>query len=518
MIKINQIHCGLDETFSKETIAKKIGCKTEDILSFEIERKSLDARKQNLYFSYSVLAEVRNEKKYIRQKDVSYGERIIYENLHCDNMKHRPVVAGFGPAGMFAALILAEGGCRPIVIERGKPVEERTKDVQSFFQTGVLNPESNVQYGEGGAGTFSDGKLTTRSKDPRIRKVFAEFVEAGAKEEILYDALPHVGTDVLTAIVRNIRNKIIRLGGEILFETKLESLRIQNHTLEGIMTNKGYIPCEDLILCIGHSAAESYETLYKQGITMMPKDFAVGVRVEHLQSMIDRNQYGEYAGHPALHAASYRLTYRASNGRGVYSFCMCPGGVVIPSCSEEGQLVVNGMSNSKRNGKNANSAILVQVYTKDFDKGNPLDGFQYQKKLEKGAFRYSYMAPSQNISDYLQKQISDSLYLKSSYPREVVTEDLHHLFPKEINLAMEEAFMDFDHKIKGFASKGIMVGMESRSSAPVRMPRNETGVSLSCEGLYPCGEGAGHAGGIVSSAVDGIKQAENVMKKAVILR
>ncbi|MBR4164339.1 MAG: hypothetical protein IKR11_12520 [Solobacterium sp.] len=518
MIKINQISCSLEEELSKETIARKIKCRPNDILSYEIERRSLDARKEKLHYSYSVLAEVKNEKKYLRLKDVGYGEKITYENLHCENMKQRPVVAGFGPAGMFAALILAEGGCRPIVIERGKAVEERTKDVQAFFQTGILNPESNVQYGEGGAGTFSDGKLTTRSKDPRIRKVFREFVEAGAQENILYDALPHVGTDVLTIIVRNIRNKIIRLGGEIHFETKLERLDINNHKIQGVYTSRGYFPCEDLILCIGHSASDSYEILHQQGVQMMPKDFAAGVRVEHLQSMIDQNQYGIFTGHPSLHAASYRLTYRASNGRGVYSFCMCPGGMVIPSSSEEGYLVVNGMSNSDRSGKNANSAILVQVYAKDFDKGNPLDGFAYQKKLEKGAFRNGYKAPSQNISDYLVRRVSQDLCIDSSYPRGVYMEDLHALFPDEINLAMEEALNDFDHKIKGFGTKGIMTGMESRSSSPVRLSRNEEGVSVSCEGLYPCGEGAGYAGGIVSSAVDGIRQAENVIKKTVILR
>ncbi len=510
MLKIHQIHVPITNTLSKKHIADKIKAPVNDIESFEIEKESLDARKNELHYSYTVFAKVKNENRYTKNRDVTIAEKERYHSPLPLHTEERPVVAGFGPSGMFAALLLAECGLRPIVIERGKCVEERTKDIKSFFTEGKLLEESNIQYGEGGAGTFSDGKLTTRIKNIRIQKVMEEFIEAGAAEEIAWQHRPHLGTDQLRDIVRNIRNKIISLGGEIHFETKLTSIIIENNTVVGVETNHSTIQTNYVLLCAGHSAYNTYQELFKQGLTMIQKDFAAGVRVEHPQELINHNQYGKYAKY--LPPASYSLTHHASNGRGVYSFCMCPGGQVIPASTQQHALAVNGMSYHARDGKNANSAILVQIPAKDFDQGHPLDGFIYQKELEEKAYRENFYAPSSNIKDYLNHEISQKLTIESSYPRKTILEDMHALFSSEVNLAMSEGFQSFDKKIPGFIDQGIMVGMESRSSSPIRIPRDENGCSISIHGLYPCGEGAGYAGGIVSSAVDGIKQAENVIE------
>lgn len=510
MLKIHQIRVEIGDELSVEHIARKLKTMPSDILSYEIERESLDARGNDLHFSYTVYARVRNEEKYLRLKDVTAETREDYVLPVVHKKAMRPVVIGFGPAGMYAALLLAECGLKPLVIERGSAVEKRSQDVERFFHDGTLDEESNVQFGEGGAGTFSDGKLTTRIKNFRIRKVLEEFVEAGADPKIIYEHRAHLGTDVLCTIVKNIREKIIRLGGEVHFDERLEKLVIKDGAVSGIETNLGQYEAEHIILAIGHSAADTYHKLLLQGVQMEQKDFAAGVRVEHPQSLIDQCTYGRYAGHPALGAASYQLHAKTSVNRGVYSFCMCPGGVVIPSSIKEGELVVNGMSYSSRDGANANSAILVQIFKKDFDHGHPLDGFTFQKELERKAYRNGFVAPAQNIADYLSHQKHD-LCLSSSYPLGITTEDMHNLFPSEVNVAMEEGFRTFDKRIHGFVDQGIMVGMESRSSSPVRLVRNEAGESLTIRGLFPCGEGAGYAGGIVSSATDGLKQAENVI-------
>lgn len=511
MLKINQIHCPVGQKLNVSHIAHKLHCSPSEIRSFEIERESLDARK-DLHFSYSVYADVKNEQRYLRMKDVSEGHKQVYHNPLPLKSEERPVIVGFGPSGMFAALLLAEGGLKPIVLERGKCVEERTKDVETFFKTGILQKESNVQYGEGGAGTFSDGKLTSRMKNIRVSKVMEEFIEAGADPAIAYEHRPHIGTDALRKIVKNIREKVIKLGGEIHFETKLLDIVVKNNQIQGIVTSHGTYDCSYVLLCAGHSASDTYETLYNHGVSIIQKDFAAGVRVEHPQILINQNQYGEYWNHPSLGAASYKLTHRSTNGRGVYSFCMCPGGVVIPASTEEGHLAVNGMSYSARDGKNANAAILVQIPASDFDHGHPLDGFIFQKELEKRAYRDHFMAPCENIRDYLNHNVPGSVCISSSYPRGVVKEDMHALFSDAVNSALEDGLAAFDHNIPGFIDQGIMTGMESRSSSPIRMVRNEKGQSVSVEGLYPCGEGAGYAGGIVSSAVDGIKQAEAVIE------
>lgn len=510
MLKIHQIKVAIGDTLSKEHIARKLHTTPSAIQSYEIERESLDARGSDLHFSYTVFAQVRNEEKYLRLKDVSRETRDDYVLPVVKKEAMRPVIIGFGPAGMYAGLLLAECGLKPLVIERGSAVEKRSRDVEKFFHDGTLDEESNVQFGEGGAGTFSDGKLTTRIKNFRIRKVLEEFVEAGAEPGILYEHRAHLGTDVLCRIVKNIREKIIRLGGEVHFDERMEKLIVQNGRVCGILTDKDKYEAEYVILAIGHSAADTYRNLLLQDVYMEQKDFAAGVRVEHPQSLIDKCTYGHYAGHPSLGAASYQLHAKTSVNRGVYSFCMCPGGIVIPSSIKEGELVVNGMSYSSRDGANANSAILVQIFKRDFDHGHPLDGFRFQKELEKAAYRKGFVAPAQNIKDYLCHK-TGTLCLSSSYPLGTMARDMHILFPAEVNAAMEEGFRIFDRRIHGFIDQGIMVGMESRSSSPVRLVRTEAGESLSVHGLFPCGEGAGYAGGIVSSATDGLKQAENVI-------
>ena len=512
MLKINQIKCPPGEKLTVEHIARKLHCRPDEIRSFEIERESLDARRNELFFSYTVLAEVRNEQPYLRRKDVAHAEKYIYPMpVVSRRIAERPVIAGFGPAGMFAALLLAESGLKPIIIERGRPVEERSQDVDRYFKDGTLDPESNVQYGEGGAGTFSDGKLTTRIKDDRIHKVLAELIEAGAPAEIAYQARPHLGTDRLRVIVKNIREKIISLGGEVRFSSRLDDIEIKDGRLLAVQCGNERIACHAAMLCLGHSASDTYEKLLARGVDIIPKDFAAGVRVEHPQELINQCQYGAYASHPALSAASYSLTYRSTSGRGVYSFCMCPGGVVIPAATAADSLVVNGMSYSGRDGRNANSAILVQIPQKDFYRGSVMDGFTFQKELEKKAWRERTMAPAQNISDYLKHQKSGQWVLESTYPLGVVSVEMHELFSEEAGLALAEGLTDFDRRIPGFVNAGIMVGMESRSSSPIRLPRTAAGQALNCEGLFPCGEGAGYAGGIVSSAVDGIRQAEKLI-------
>lgn len=508
LLKISQIKCPVGQTLTKEMIARKLKTSENNISSFVIERESLDARKEELVYSYTVKAEVKNGNKFLRNKDVIETTNEVYQNPRTIHTEERPIIVGFGPSGMFAGLLLAECGLKPIILERGKPVEERSKDIEVFFHDGKLLKESNIQYGEGGAGTFSDGKLTTRMKNIRVSKVLDEFVEAGADAAITYQQRPHIGTDVLRIIVKNIREKIISLGGEIHFNTRLDAIEIKDHHIAKAITNQGDFECKHLLLCCGHSASDTYQSLFDLGIPMIQKDFACGVRVEHPQIMINKNQYGKFFEHPSLGAASYSLTYRSSLQRGVYSFCMCPGGVVVPASTDINTLAVNGMSYSKRDGNNANSAILVQIPTKDFDHGHPLDGFLFQKQLEQQAYIDLFNAPSENIKDYIEHKTPSSLVIESSYPRENIPYDMHQLFSNDVNASLEEGFKNFDHKIPGFIDQGIMVGMESRSSSPIRIPRNENGESISCEGLYPCGEGAGYAGGIVSSAVDGIKLAE----------
>lgn len=422
-------------------------------------------------------------------------------------LKNRPVVCGFGPSGMFAALLLAQYGYKPLVIERGSCIEKRQEDVNLFWKEGRLNYNDNVQFGEGGAGAFSDGKLTTRSKDPLGRKVLEELVANGAKKEILIDQHPHIGTDAFVKIIANIRNEIIRLGGEFRFDTCLTDLVLENEKLVAIEVNgEQKISCEALLLCMGHSADDTIEKLLEAGLEIESKPFAIGVRIEHDQKYINDAMLGEFAHDERLIPARYQLTYTASNGKGVYTFCMCPGGYVIPSSSSKEQLVVNGMSYASRSGENANSALLVQVDSSDY--GNDvLSGLQFQKEIEKKAYDMggSYKAPAQLAKDYLKGKASTGPgKVKPTYELGVTWTDLNPLFSKEVNQALHEALENFEKKVPGFVKEdAILTAVESRSSSPIRIPRDKENRMSNLAGVYPAGEGSGYAGGIMTSAIDG---------------
>ena len=525
MIRISQLKISIDESKSKlpSLIAKKLKIKVTDILDYRIFKESVDARRGTLTFVYTVDATIRNEASILSKKipDMTLTPNLNYKmppKLEVPPTE-RPVVIGFGPAGMYAALLLAQCGYHPIVLERGGSVDERTHSINKFWQDGILDPESNVQFGEGGAGTFSDGKLTTRVKDLRGRKVLEELVNAGAPEEILYAAHPHVGTDLLRDVVINIRKKIIALGGEIHFNTRVDDFVIRNGQIRGIITNKNQtINSKHIILAIGHSARDTFEKIHNHKIDIAAKPFAVGVRIEHPQALIDQAQYREFAGHPKLGAAEYRLTHQASNGRGVYTFCMCPGGYVVPSSSEPNRVVTNGMSEHARAESNANSAMLVQVQLEDFESDHPLAGIHFQRELESKAFIMggsNYKAPAQRVADFLACRPSTSVgTVDPTYALGVKMANLHDLFPKPLCDALAEGLQAFDRKLTGFAmDDGVLTAVESRSSSPVRIVRDaETLQSISLKGLYPAGEGAGFAGGIVSSAIDGLKCAERLIQ------
>ena len=523
MIRINGIRLSLTQTEEKlqDKILKTLRITPADLRNWKIVRRSLDARKkEDIHYVYVIDAEVKNEKKLLaKDKKLTAAPDESYhfpEGSWSGTM--RPVVVGFGPAGMFAALILAEMGLNPLILERGGDVDSRREAVDTFWESGKLSLDNNVQFGEGGAGAFSDGKLTTRIKDGRCHKVLEELVEAGAPEEILYENKPHVGTDRLQPAVKNIRKKIIALGGEVRFFTQVTDLVIKNGALQAVVTQNGEeIPCQDAIFALGHSARDTFFTLYENGIAMEQKPFAMGVRIEHDQQMINESQYGSYAG--KLPAADYRLTYTTQKGRGVYSFCMCPGGYVVAASSEEGRLAVNGMSYHARDGKNANAALLVQVYPEDFGDSHPLAGVRLQRKLEEAAFRAGggdYTAPVQRVGSFLtgKEVLKEETEVQPTYRPGVKETDLHEVLPTFITEALEEALPQMGKKLHGFdCPNAIMTAVESRSSSPVRLLRGGDGQSLSLSGFFPAGEGAGYAGGIVSAAVDGIRAAEKIWEK-----
>ncbi len=514
MLRVSQVKQSIEEAIDllPRHICKKLRIREDDLIRFSIYRESIDARRRPIQFSYVVDCEVKAEAQILKRKlaDVQKIQEKGFALPESGDKKleHRPVVIGFGPGGMFAALMLARAGYRPIVLERGQQLEKRIESVRRYWQGGPLDPAGNVQFGEGGAGTFSDGKLTTRSKDPRCHQVLKELVHFGAPKEIVYQAHPHIGTDILVNVVKALREEVIALGGEIHFESEVKDFHIENGKLKALLVNEQRLACEQAILAIGHSARDTMHCLYGHHLHMQAKAFAVGVRVEHPQSMIDDALYGCYAGHPRLGAASYRMTCRARNGRGVYTFCMCPGGVVVPAASAEGEVVVNGMSEHARDKENANSALLVQVTPEDFG-NHPLDGIRYQQELEQKAFVLggsNGCAPAQYTNDFLRrKPSSEHAGIQPSYARGVTFCDLHTLFDDTINEALEDGLRHFDQQIPGFSQKGILTAVESRSSAPLRMVRDEQTLMGSIEGIYPCAEGAGYAGGIVTSAVDGIR-------------
>lgn len=523
MLRIQQIKLSLDEevTLLPAKIIKKLRIKKEDLLAYHIFKESIDARKeQDVQFIYCIDCEVRDELSILKhsRKDITQTPNLTYQMpmKGVIDLKHRPIIVGFGPAGMFAALLLAQMGYRPLIFERGGNVEQRVASVEKFWQDGILDSNSNVQFGEGGAGTFSDGKLTARSKDLRVHKVLEELVRFGAPKEILYMAHPHIGTDNLRSVVKNIREEILRLGGEIHFNTKMEDIQIQNGRISAVLANGKEYPCEQLILAIGHSARDTFYQLIERGVAMQAKAFAVGARIEHPQSFINAAQYKGNAEHPRLGAAEYRLTHTASNGRGVYTFCMCPGGSVVPSTSTEHGVVVNGMSEHARDQENANSALLVAIRCEDFD-NDPRKGMQFQETLEKKAYEMAgatYQAPAQLVKDFLRHQKSKHIgTVTPSYALGVSLCDLHAILPAYVCEAMEEGILHFNHKIKGFAmDDAILTGVETRSSSPLRIERRKDDyISINVEGLYPCGEGAGYAGGIVSAAIDGLRCAESLI-------
>lgn len=490
---------------------------SEDILSCNIHHRSLDARQDRpTRFVYQIDFELKNEERVQKKlkNKVRVVEKFTYQAPTPGLLKleHRPVVVGFGPAGMASAYLLAVKGYRPIVIERGPEIEDRKNAVTSYWQGAELDEEKNVQYGEGGAGAFSDGKLTTRIKDERVPMVLQALIEAGADKDIAWLNHPHVGTDRFCEIDKNIHKKIEELGGEIRFNTRLDDLIVENGKIKGIILNTGEELLTDaLILAIGNGSGDTYRKLNKY-LTLANKPFAVGVRVEHLQSFINARQYRNVEDYSSLPPAEYHLAHRTSNGKGVYSFCMCPGGYVVPSESKRNTIVTNGMSYSKRDGINANSAIVVQVDEKDFGT-DPLAGLEFQEMLEKKTYNIGEgKAPSELISEYLheQRSIGD---IHPTYARGIINKDIHEIFSDEINRSLEEAFQYTEKIIPGFTKNGaIMTATETRTSSPVRIVRDMQSLqSVAVQGIYPCGEGAGYSGGIVSSAIDGIKCAERII-------
>jgi len=526
MIRLQQLKVKLEhnEDDIKREAAKVLAVQVDEIKVFLIVKKSIDARKkEDIKYVYTVDVLIEKEVDILRKRrnyqDVQLVEPKVYEAPLCGeiSLKKRPVIIGSGPAGLYCGLLLAQQGYCPIILERGEAVEKRQETVHTFWQTGKLLANSNVQFGEGGAGTFSDGKLNTAVKDAfgRNRKVLEEFVEAGAAEEILYLNKPHIGTDVLVEVVKNLRKKILSLGGEIRFESQVTDIIIEKNKITGItINNQEKILTEVLVLAIGHSARDTFEMLYKKQVQMEAKSFAVGVRIEHSQHMINVSQYGEKFA-DKLPPADYKLTKQLSNGRGIYSFCMCPGGYVVNASSEEGKLAVNGMSYYKRDSNNANSAIIVTVTPEDFKEIGCLAGIEFQRKLEEKAFLLGNgKIPVQLYGDFLEGKCSTKFgEIKPCSKGEIQFANLRELFPSVISESLTEGIESFDKKIKGFASKdAILTGVESRTSSPVRIVR-DTFFEGNIKGLYPCGEGAGYAGGITSAAMDGIKVSEAIIKK-----
>ncbi len=530
MIRINQIKVPYykqkDEyDILKNKISKMLKISLDDIASFEIVRKSIDAReKPDIYHVYTVDVFVKNEskiKKGVIKGNISTYKKETYPHRNkCKDMTgiKRPIVVGMGPAGLFCGYFLAINGFKPIVIERGKAVEERTKDVELFWNTGKLNTESNVQFGEGGAGTFSDGKLNTMVKDKTGRNhlVLDTFVKFGAPEHIKYVNKPHIGTDVLVDVVKNMRNEIIQAGGEVRFNSKLTDINISEGKVKSIVINDNEeLETDNLVLALGHSARDTFALLRDRSFKMEPKAFAVGVRMEHPQEQIDMAMYGmkhEDSIDGILGAADYKLTGQASNGRGVYSFCMCPGGHVVNASSEQEMLVVNGMSYSKRDSKNANSAIIVSVTPDDFGSDDVLAGIEFQRRLEKAAYREGKgKIPVQLFGDFKEGRVSEEYGEITPVTKGTVTfADLNNVLPKEICEALKEGVEAFGKNIKGYNRPDtLMLGVESRTSSPIRICRDET-LQSNIKGIYPCGEGAGYAGGITSAAMDGIKVYEAI--------
>jgi len=501
MKRVDNLSMSLDHTISEviKKAEKKSGVKAN---SYKIVKKAVDARRGNVHFMYSVILNPEKE----QPREIPVGSGV----LECP-----PVIVGMGPAGLFAAYYLAERGYKPIVIERGSDVDNRCKKTDLFYQENILDTECNVQFGEGGAGTFSDGKLTTRVNDVRCSEVLDIFVRHGAPEEILYLGKPHIGTDNLVNVIKSMRQHIINKGGQVFFDEKAESIVTENGRVKALKTSKRLIQANHIIFAIGHSAEDTYKSLALSGVEMRAKPFAVGVRIEHRQEDINRAMYHEAAEHPALGSADYRLAEK-HNGRGCFSFCMCPGGQVVASTSDEGRTVTNGMSLFARDGENANSALLVGVGPDEYGNGI-FDGVKFRVEMEKAAFSLAggYAGPVQLLGDFAEGKKSTKVgRVKPSYTNGYVFVDLNDCLPGFVSETILGCMDKFERKIKGFSAKdAVLTGVETRSSAPVTILRGDDGQSVSVKGIYPCGEGAGYAGGIVSAAVDGIKMAEHLINR-----
>ncbi|MFN4290768.1 MAG: NAD(P)/FAD-dependent oxidoreductase [Permianibacter sp.] len=526
MLRLSELRLPIDHAPEAlpAAIKERLKLGKDDLLDFTVFKRSHDARRKDaLMLIYIVDVSLKNEaavlNRFAKDSHIRPAPDMSYKFVSQAPAltPHRPVVVGFGPCGIFAALILAQMGLRPIVLERGKKVRERTKDTWGLWRKKILNPESNVQFGEGGAGTFSDGKLYSQIRDPKFygRKVMTEFVKAGAPEEILYLSRPHIGTFRLVGMVETMRANIEQLGGEIRFQQKVTDIQIENGHVRGVVLESGeQIRTDHVVLALGHSARDSFEMLHQRGVYMEAKPFSIGFRIEHPQSVIDKARFGKYAGHPLLGAADYKLVHHASNGRAVYSFCMCPGGTVVAATSEPNRVVTNGMSQYSRNERNANAGMVVGITPADYP-GGPLAGIAFQRELESRAFVLggsNYEAPGQLVGDFLAGKASTQFgEVLPSYKPGVHLTDLSSALPEYAIEAMREALPAFNRQIRGYAMHdAVLTGVETRTSSPLRITRGPDYQSLNTKGLYPAGEGAGYAGGILSAGVDGIKVAEAV--------
>jgi uncharacterized FAD-dependent dehydrogenase len=526
MIRLSNIKLPLnhDDNAIISIILSTLQIQKADYIKHTVFRRGYDARKKtNIFLIYTLDVQTNKDDLLIQQFEdnhlIKATPDLTYHMVaQADSANNeRPVVIGFGPCGLLAGLLLAQMGYKPIILERGKKVRERTKDTFGFWHDRKLNTESNVQFGEGGAGTFSDGKLHTQIKDPKNqgRKVLLEFVEAGAPDEILTISKPHIGTFRLVSMVEKMRQKIIDFGGEIHFESRVDDIQIDNGEIKGLTLSNGeQIKTEHIALAIGHSARDTFQMLYDKKVHIEAKPFSIGFRIEHKQSMIDASQFGSNAGNKLLGAADYKLVHHCKNGRSVYSFCMCPGGQVVAATSEKNTVVTNGMSQYSRNERNANSAIVVGIDPKDYS-GHPLAGIDLQRELEQKAFKLggsSYDAPAQKVGDFLKAKSSEQLgEIEPSFQQGIKLTDLSDALPDYCITALREAIPAFNRKVKGFAlNDALLTGVETRTSSPISIRRTKDCQSINTKGLYPAGEGAGYAGGIMSAAIDGIKIAEAI--------